>query len=164
MPFTPFHMGPGLRVKGLARRRFSLVVFGVSQVAMDVEPLVRILRRDEVVHGLTHTFAGATLLGIAAAVIGRPVAALLLGAQAGRPTWPVAFASALVGTISHVALDGLMHRDMRPLVPWSDRNPLLGLVPVGDLHAACVLSGVLGAAVLLGAWLLGRDARERASG
>ena len=36
MPFTPFHMGPGLAVKAVCGRYFSLVVFGFSQVAIDI--------------------------------------------------------------------------------------------------------------------------------
>jgi hypothetical protein len=48
MPFTPFHMGPGLAVKAVFGRYFSLMVFGFSQVAIDIEPLVRIIRGDAV--------------------------------------------------------------------------------------------------------------------
>jgi hypothetical protein len=38
MPFTPLHMGPGLAIKALAGHRFSILTFGIAQVAMDVEP------------------------------------------------------------------------------------------------------------------------------
>jgi hypothetical protein len=44
VPFTPFHMGPGLAIKAVTGRHLSLLVFGVSQVVIDVEPLVRIIR------------------------------------------------------------------------------------------------------------------------
>ncbi|MCB1770876.1 MAG: hypothetical protein KDJ31_14465 [Candidatus Competibacteraceae bacterium] len=40
MPFTPLHRGPGLAIKALAGRRFSLLTFGIAQVAMDIEPLI----------------------------------------------------------------------------------------------------------------------------
>lgn len=33
MPFTPFHMGPGLLVKALLQGSFSLMVFGWTQIA-----------------------------------------------------------------------------------------------------------------------------------
>jgi hypothetical protein len=39
MPFTPLHMGPGIAIKAIARRRFSLMVFGWSQILMDLQPL-----------------------------------------------------------------------------------------------------------------------------
>ncbi len=37
-------------------------------------------------------------------------------------------AVASVGGLSHPLLDGLMHADVRPFMPWSDSNPFLGLV------------------------------------
>jgi hypothetical protein len=41
MPFTPLHMGPGLAVKAVMQRKFSLLVFGWSQVVIDLQPLHR---------------------------------------------------------------------------------------------------------------------------
>lgn len=67
MPFTPFHMGPGLAVKAVSGRRFSLMVFGFCQVAIDIEPLVRMLRGDIVIHGFTQTYLGATLVAFVGA-------------------------------------------------------------------------------------------------
>ena len=48
MPFTPFHMGPALALKAVTGRHFSVLVFGIAQVAMDVEPLVGMLRNADV--------------------------------------------------------------------------------------------------------------------
>ena len=53
MPFTPFHLGPGALFKAIGGNRFSFMVFGGSQVLMDVEPLVHILRGDAVLHGIS---------------------------------------------------------------------------------------------------------------
>lgn len=173
MPFTPLHMGPALVVKAVARRHFSLMVFGFSQVAMDVEPLVRIIRGDALLHGFTHTYAGATLIGIASVLLGRPICQYLLGfwkPDPGAPfmswlrgpaviSWPAAIASAFIGTYSHVFLDSVMHSDMQPLAPLSSANVLLHVVSVETLHAACVLSGLLGALMLIGGFLARRAAR-----
>jgi hypothetical protein len=71
-------MGPGLVLKALAGRHFSLMVFGFSQVAIDIEPLVRIIRGDAVLHGFTHTYLGATLIALVSALVGRPVCQFLL--------------------------------------------------------------------------------------
>jgi len=71
MPFTPFHMGPGLAVKAVTGRYFSLTVFGFCQVAIDIEPLVRMIRGDIVIHGFTHTYLGATLIAFVSVVAGR---------------------------------------------------------------------------------------------
>lgn len=51
---------------------------------------------------------------------------------------------ALAGTLSHVALDSLMHHDIRPLAPFSEANGLLGAVSLDTLHLACVVAGVAG--------------------
>ena len=39
MPFTPFHMGPGILIKSLLQGAFSLMVFGWAQIVMDIQPL-----------------------------------------------------------------------------------------------------------------------------
>ena len=161
MPLTPFHMGPGLLFKSLGRRRFSLIVFGVSQVAIDIEPLVRMLRGDTLLHGFTHTLPGAIVVGACAAVVGRPVAMWFLGVvrregDAAMVTWsgdvvswPIALSSALIGTGSHLLLDGIMHGDMRPFWPLFNPNPLLGVIGLSALHLLCVVSGLAGFALLL---------------
>ena len=162
MPVTPFHVGPGLLLKAVAGRHVSLMVFGFSQVAMDIEVIVRVIRNDILLHGFTHTYLGATLIGLASVVVGRPVCQALLACwtpdskavfetwqRAARISWPAAVVGAFAGTYSHVLLDSVMHADMEPLAPFSGSNALLGLVSAGALHVGCALSGVLG--VLLGA-------------
>lgn len=167
MPFTPFHMGPALLLKSLTGRRFSVLVFGVSQVGIDIEPLVRMIRSDSILHGFTHTLSGALLVGAGAGIIGRPLANWFLRIlrQASREastspllrhdvTWSVALTSAWVGTGSHLLLDGIMHADMSPFAPVMNANPLLGVVGWGSLHLFCVATGIAGLAILLvsGAW------------
>src|SRR5579872_1515140 len=78
MPFTPFHMGPGCAVKAVLGKHFSLTVFGFAQVAMDLEVLVRILRGDKILHGVSHTYVGATFIALVSLFVGRPVCQVLL--------------------------------------------------------------------------------------
>lgn len=40
MPFTPIHMGPGILIKSLLQGSFSLMVFGWTQIVMDIQPLI----------------------------------------------------------------------------------------------------------------------------
>lgn len=152
MPFTPYHMGPGLLAKALLRGSFSLLVFGWTQVLMDVEPLVVMLIGRGRVHGVSHTYLAALPIALLAAVTGKGLAqsALRLGARGAAVTlpWWVALTSALIGSVSHVALDSVIYRDMRPFDPLSPANPLLGLVSVSDVHAISVVAGVVGVAVL----------------
>ena len=66
MPFTPFHLGPGAAFKAIGGKHFSFMVFGGTQVLMDIEPLVAILRGSPVLHGVTHTILGALVIGLVA--------------------------------------------------------------------------------------------------
>jgi len=166
-------MGPGLALKALGGRHFSLMVFGFSQVAMDVEPLVRIIRGDALLHGFTHTYAGASLIALVSVAVGRPVCQFFLNYWiAGRDaaflswlrgpkliSWPAALAGAFVGTYGHVLLDSIMHSDMRPLAPLSDANGLLHVISVEGLHLLCLLGAILGFMLMLVLLLIGRRAR-----
>jgi hypothetical protein len=59
-----------------------------------------------------------------------------------------------------VALDSVMHHDIRPLAPFSATNGLLGTVPLGWLHMACLALGVVGAMVVAVRWFVaGADPR-----
>ncbi|HXG60055.1 MAG TPA: metal-dependent hydrolase [Planctomycetota bacterium] len=153
MPFTPFHMGPGIFLKAVLQGSFSLMVFGWAQIVMDIQPLIVLLTGKGHLHGFTHTYLGATLIGAFSAVTGKYVSQLalsmLLGAGSkGTPiAWWVALLSGFVGSYSHVVLDSLMHADVEPYFPFSAANDLLGLVSVEALHKFCVYSGLAGAAL-----------------
>ena len=64
---------------------------------------------------------------------------------------PIAVASCIFGGIFHSVLDGIMYADIRPFRPFSDANPLYGLVSVRALYLFCIITGLVGAALLL-AW------------
>ena len=168
MPFTPFHMGPGAAIKAVSGKYFSLMVFGFAQVAIDIEPLVGILRGDVVLHGFTHTYLGAILIGIFSVFIGKPFCQWLLRIwnylfkskyfQWLRLTpiisWFAAVTGAFIGTFSHVFLDSMMHADMHPFAPFSTANDVLFLMPVGWVYLLCVFLGVFGIMIiaLVSAW------------
>jgi hypothetical protein len=161
VPFTPFHMGPGLAIKSIAGGHFSVLMFGLAQVAMDIEPAIGLVRGSEVLHGWTHTYVGATVIAAIVLALGRPLCVVilrrwngeLLGLDLGwlksqeHIGWTAAAAGAFVGTYSHVALDSLMHADMHPLSPFSAANALLGSVSYDTLQIACVVAGIVGVAL-----------------
>ncbi|MBX7229135.1 MAG: metal-dependent hydrolase [Burkholderiaceae bacterium] len=149
MPFTPLHMGPGLLVKSLLQGSFSLMVFGWTQILMDIQPLWVMLTGHGHLHGFSHTYLGATLLGIAAAFSGKYVAEFglyLLSKRDSLPiSWPVAISSALIGSFSHVLLDSIMHADVEPFFPFVQSNVFLGILSIETLHKFCIYSGLIGA-------------------
>jgi len=119
---------------------------------IDVEPLVFILRQDPPLHRFFHTIVGALVVAVASTALILSLRWLVCRRYADQQRrWPSSGAvamGALLGTLSHVALDSLMHRDLRPFAPWSEANPLLGLVSHDALHLGCLVSGALGAAVI----------------
>jgi membrane-bound metal-dependent hydrolase YbcI (DUF457 family) len=170
MPFTPIHMGPGLLLKALMRGAFSLIIFGYAQVLIDLQPLVALTTGRVEHHGWTHTWLGAVVIGCFAAATGRPLtnAALRLVRGGARSrlsvSWAVAFGSGLIGTLSHVALDSLVHSDMHALWPWSEAQPWLGAATSAQVDAGCFACGVIGAVLYLGVnWRRDRRSRDARS-
>lgn len=166
MPFTPFHFGPGLLLKGLVPHHISLSTFALANVVMDIEPLHHLWRGDVQLHGLTHSVPGALVIG-AAVAMGAPalvrcgwqrLASAAPGSEV-RISRKQAWLSALLGSGSHVVLDAVMHRDMQPLWPFSPANPLLDPTWTQNIYLACVLAGMLGLLLqLLRVGLTGRRA------
>ena len=66
MPFTPIHMGPGIFVKAILQGSFSLMIFGWTQIVMDIQPLIVMITGEGHLHGFTHTYVGAVLIAIIA--------------------------------------------------------------------------------------------------
>lgn len=158
MPFTPFHLGPGLLIKGLIPDRFSISMYALANAAMDVEPLFHLLRGDAQLHGVTHTFVGAGLIGAGTALLGRIAirrtwqAYEYLSANPGtaiHATWAQAWANASLGTFSHLLMDAVMHADMHPFLPLVDANPWLDVVSTELLHLASVVTGMIGVLLIL---------------
>ncbi len=153
MPFTPFHFGPGLLVKGAAPRHVSLTAFVASQVAVDLEPLYFFLRGEYPVHRWLHTVWGAGLVGlVAGAALGalaRRSALIPVPALRGELRMGAAIVGGLLGGVSHPLLDGLMHRDVRALRPVAETTWVLEPSGVAALHLACVIAGVLGALLVV---------------
>lgn len=152
MPFTPFHMGPGIFIKALLQSSFSVMVFGWSQIVIDLQPLFVLYQGEGHLHGFSHTYLGATLLAIFAAFTGKYLSELgfkilELGSSENplKVRWSIAFFSAFTGTYTHVLLDSVMHRDVEPYFPLQRSSDLLGIVNFDQLHQFCLFSGLVGA-------------------
>ena len=154
MPFTPFHFGPGAAIHAVAPRYVSFLGFCVSNVLIDVEPLYYMLTQQYPVHRFFHTYLGASLVACATLVLF--ISARWFASRIWLPNlfkWrelgllPVAL-GAVVGCYSHIVLDSFMHRDITPLSPFSDANPLLHAVSLSTLHWGTVTAAVFGVCVL----------------
>lgn len=150
MPFTPFHMGPGIAVKAILQGSFSLMVFGWAQIVMDIQPLVVMISGEGHLHGFSHTYIGATLLAIFSALSGKYLSEIGLFVFGLNKQWQVKIAwwvsslSAFIGTFSHVLLDSIMHADVEPFFPFTTSNAILGVISVQSLHQVCLYSALVG--------------------
>ncbi|MDX8376451.1 MAG: metal-dependent hydrolase [Mariprofundales bacterium] len=155
MPITPLHMGPGICIKALLQGSFSLMVFGWSQIVMDMQPLIVLVTGQGHLHGFSHTYIGALLLAIIAALSGKYLSEIGLktlgilekDGQAINISWLVVFGSAFIGTITHVFLDSIMHTDIEPFYPFTNSNNLLGIIGIYQLEKLCLYSGGIGAVI-----------------
>lgn len=160
MPFTPIHMGPGILIKALLQGSFSLMVFGWSQIVMDIQPLLVMITGEGHLHGFSHTYIGATILAIFSALSGKYLSEIclyILGMNMEskiKISWIISILSAFIGTFSHVLIDSIIHSDMKPLYPLIENNNLLGLISIEALHKACLYSGIVGGFTYFGLnWL-----------
>ena len=153
MPFTPIHMGPGILIKALLQGSFSLMVFGWTQIVMDIQPLIVLMTGEGHLHGFSHTYVGAVLLALFSAISGKylsEIGLIILGLSKVNPikiSWWVSFLSAFIGSFSHVFLDSIMHSDVEPFYPMALNNPLYGIISISALHKVCLYSGLVGAAI-----------------
>ena len=153
MPFTPIHMGPGILIKAILQSSFSLMVFGWAQIMMDLQPLIVMITGKGHLHGFTHTYIGAILIGAISALTGKYFSEIgfkILGMAKGQAItikWRVAFLSAFIGSFCHVLLDSATHTDVQPFYPMTLVNNFHGFVSIGALHKFCLYSGLVGAAI-----------------
>ena len=150
MPFTPIHMGPGILVKSILGSSFSLMVFGWTQIIIDLQPLYVLIQGEGRLHGFSHTYIGAIIATVVSALTGKRLSEFGLFVLRINPdrelriSWMVVFVSAFVGAFSHVFLDSIMHSDVRPFFPLTDSNIFLQLVSTGMLHIICLMTGFVG--------------------
>ena len=158
MPATPFHFGPGLLVKAAAPRQFSMAAYSLAQVVIDIESGYHLLHHNYPVHRQAHTFFLGGMIGLVCGLIVSRLGTWLAKPRdvipevlAAEYRLPIAAVSGIFGGIFHSVLDGIMHADMRPFRPFSNANPLYGIVGLSALYLFCIITGLVGAALLL-AW------------
>jgi membrane-bound metal-dependent hydrolase YbcI (DUF457 family) len=149
MPFTPFHLGPGLLLGLLALRWLDLPTVLLASVLVDIRTsLVFFGLLSGPLHGPFHTFFGSAFLAtvLIAAIV--PVRSALdfvlewLRLQQAPSTKRI-IAGAFVGVWLHVILDAILYTDMSPLAPFPG-NPLLGQISVTAVYVGCLVAGGFG--------------------
>lgn len=152
MPFTPLHWGPALLIGLLAYKYLDFPTFMISNVIVDVRAtLVFFGLMQGPLHGILHTFTGATALASiltvsAVAVRDHQIVIesmeLLLKPQ--KTNWIKIAAASFLGVYLHVTLDSVIYTDIAPLYPFTSGNPFLEVVPVSAVLGFCALTLFLG--------------------
>lgn len=151
MPFTPFHLGPGLLIGMLLLRYLDLPALIVASVVLDLEPLFIIMTgADYSLHGASHTFLCGSVVAAALSVVmyrlsgftGRISGAFGLRQE---PKFRAVAAASFLGVYSHLLLDAPLYADMKPFFPIG-ANPLFCPQLSGAIYASCAVAFLLGAA------------------
>ena len=124
MPFTPFHLGPGLFLGLLLLRFLDFPTFLIANVIVDVEPLlVLVCGLDYPLHGFFHSFLGGTVVALVLTLVMNrireavsPLLAFLRLEQ--RSSLTSIFCASMSGVYLHILLDARMYGDIRPLYPF----------------------------------------------
>lgn len=162
-----------MMLKAALPRWFSIGVFAVVQVAIDVETATNMALGRYPLHDAWHTVPGSLAVAVVVTVPARfalsalyrrlPVRLSLplplerrLAPELRPIPWPAAIVGAVVGALSHVALDAVIHSDVRPLAPLTAGNPLFIAGSFVWVHVACAVAGTIG----LVAWLVMAGMRQ----
>jgi len=154
MPFTPFHLGPGLLFGLLLLSYVDFPTFLVASVIVDIEPfLVLTSNLNYPLHGFLHSFLGGTLLAfiIAAAMskmrsILSPLMSFLKLEQ--KLSFKSILSASLFSVYLHILLDSPLYSDIRPFYPF-DFNPFLSnSMLIGfEVYTLCTFSFIGGAVI-----------------
>ncbi|MFI4847705.1 MAG: DUF4184 family protein [Gimesia chilikensis] len=169
IPLTPFHFSPGLLTKACGPRSFWLTSFMAANVLIDVEVLYYMSRNELPLHRSLHTYLGGSAAGLVAGLLMWGLILFLARLMPPTSRWKQRLArtsqtrlllqsliAGLIGGVSHVFLDSLMHADMHPFWPITTGNALAGSISVASLHLGLGLLGLF--SIFL--WLFLRDPRS----
>lgn len=151
-------MGPALVLKAGLGRSMSLGTFGLTQVVIDVESVGNILTGRFPVHDHLHTLPGALAVSAVVTLLARKPLSVVYSWLRKREdvprwiskeelvevSWLSAGMGALLGGVTHVLFDGMMHSDSRPFAPLVAGNPLLVPESFEAIHVGCAIVGVVG--------------------
>src|SRR4051812_13593940 len=151
MPAPPAHLGPGLLLKSLAPRRFSLAAFTLVQIVIDLESVYAVVRGDGD-HPVLHTILGGMAAGVVVAAVvvwsGRAWGHRARWLAGVESAWGPALWGGVVGGVVHVLLDALVREKRHPFAPFAQGDPFHGWVGLGLVNLVCYVLGALGLLLL----------------
>ena len=166
-------MGPGMIVKAMVPRHFSIIACGITQVLVDLEVLWNMERNNTPLHTFFHTYLGVSLVVLIAIPLGKTLSTSIrriwnfVGKYVSsfdmkvpeQTTWTATILGASIGAYSHILFDSFYHLDIEPFQPWSDANPCKGLIDPSNMEIAFNLLFIIG----LLWFIIGEILRKRTS-
>lgn len=152
MPFTPFHFGPTFFIGILFVSHINMAAILLASVAIDIEPIYCLATDSCGLHGILHTYVGASMSTIFVIPIiyfaKKPLQRLSdhLGVRQDYSIKSIVV-GALVGAWSHVFLDSFLYSDLLLFWPVSDRNPFVAVISSDIIYLITIIGFVAGAAV-----------------
>ncbi len=144
MPFTPFHLGPGVLIGLLFYPFLDIPCILLASIIVDLEPLALWLQNAPILHAFFHTHFGASIAALAIIpclwLLRRPLQYLMR--MLGLPqisSIPRLVFTSLIGVNLHIFLDALLYPEMHPFWPLLG-NPFFGLVSSQIVYFFCILS------------------------
>jgi len=128
MPFTPFHLGPGLLISLIFLSFIDIPTFLIASVIVDIEPfLVLVFDLNYPLHGFFHSFLGgfivAVLLSMVMSKIRRYFTPLLTFFKVEQSiSFKKILFSSICAIFLHILLDSPIYLDIRPFFPF-EFNP-----------------------------------------
>jgi hypothetical protein len=155
MPITPFHFGPGVLIKSVVPKWFSLRAFILSQIVIDSETAWNLLKGNDRLHTVFHSYLGslaAMLISMGLLLSFNLVLTKfesLKNLSGRRFELRSSTIGVFLGGWSHVFLDSIMHSDLYPFFPINNSQPQLAMWSLRDLHSFCLWGFVAGGTVLV---------------
>ena len=157
MPFTPFHLGPGLLFGLLFLSYIDFPTFLLANVIVDVEPfLVLYFNLQYSLHGFLHSFLGGTLIAFLLAIVMSklrnsfsPLMSFFRLEQ--KTSFKSILLASLFGIYLHILLDSRLYQDIKPFYPF-DFNPFLSrsmFIGFFEIYGLCILSFIGGGVIYI---------------
>jgi membrane-bound metal-dependent hydrolase YbcI (DUF457 family) len=114
------HFGINGSVALLAGKRVDFLSCVIANIVIDIEPfLALIVGLNIPVHGISHTFLGGLVITI---VFFIPFGIICNQFRTTKKNLWSYLLGGIVGMFLHILFDSLIHRDVRPLFPFSDTS------------------------------------------
>ena len=140
MPFTSYHLGPGLMIGLLFLKFIDFPTFLIASIIVDIEPfIILFFKLDYPLHGFFHSFLGGTIVALFLSVVMSKIRKYFSPIMSFfKLEQDVSFKKILVASLSgvyiHILLDSPIYTDIQPFFPL-DFNPFYqntsfpGLIP-----------------------------------